>query len=123
MVGLFASAMFKGMTPVFALFTCIGVAGWWQTWKRRDHQAMFYTVLLFLLAIWIHLNVAQETSKRYFLPVVLVMSPFAALGLLACCRQLLRWAESRRWGLQATRCGVVHAAAAVRRVLAGERDR
>ncbi len=101
MLGVFASAMFKGMTPVFILFACIGVAGWWHTWKRRDHQVMFYTVLLFLLAIWIHMNVAQETSKRYFLPVALVMSPFAALGLLASSRQLLRWAESRRWSVNA----------------------
>ena len=80
MAGLFAAAMFKGMTPVFTLFACIGVAGWWHTWRRRDHQAMFYTVLLFLLAIWIHMNAAQETSKRYFLPVVLVMSPLRRLG-------------------------------------------
>jgi hypothetical protein len=103
MLGLFASAMFKGMTPVFALFTGIGVAGWWRTWKRREHQAMFHTVLLFLLAIWIHMNVLEETSKRYFLPVALVMSPFAALGLLACCRQLACWAEIRSWGQAAGR--------------------
>jgi hypothetical protein len=86
------------MTPAFTLFACIGVAGWLHTWKHREHQAMFYTVLLFFLAIWIHMNVLQETSKRYFLPVALVMSPFAALGLLACCLQLLRWSERRRWG-------------------------
>ena len=103
LAGRFASAMFKGMTPVFTLFTCLGVASWWSTWKRREHQAMFYTVLFFLLAISIHLSAAQETSSRYFLPVVLVMSPFAALGLLACSAQLLRWAESGRWNLNATR--------------------
>ncbi len=103
LAGRFASAMVKGMTPVFILFACIGVAGWWQTWKRRDHQVMFCTAFLFFLAIWIHLNVAQETAKRYFLPVALVMLPFAALGLLAFSRQLLRWAESRRWSLNASR--------------------
>jgi len=103
MVGLFISALFKGMTPVFALFMCIGVAGWFQTWKRREHQAIFYMVLLFFLAIWIHMNVLEETSKRYFLPVAMVMSPFAGLGLLSCCRQLVRWAEGRRWGLAASR--------------------
>ena len=62
---------------------------------------MLYVVLLFLLAIWIHLSFAQETSKRYFLPLVLVMSPLAASGLLACSEQLLRWTESRRWHLNA----------------------
>jgi hypothetical protein len=103
MVGRFVSAMFKGMTPVFALFTCIGAAGWRQTWKRRDQQVMFYTVPLFLLAIWIHLSVAEETTGRYFLPVALVMSPLAALGLLACSAQLSRWADRRRWGLKTRR--------------------
>ena len=103
MAGRFAAAMVKGMTPLFALFTCIGMAGWWRTWTRREHQAMFCTVLLFLLAIWIHMNVAHDTSARYFLPVVLIMSPFAALGLLACSGRLAGWAEGRGWGAKAGR--------------------
>jgi hypothetical protein len=103
MLGLFAVTLFKGLTPVFTLFACSGVAGWWSTWKRRDHQVTFYTVLLLLLAIGIHMGVAGETSKRYFLPVALLMSPFAALGLLAGSAQLLRWAEGRHWGLKAKR--------------------
>ena len=112
---MYAAALFKGMSPLFILFlgfagTMSGTmypwswsAGRWHTWKRREHRAMLYVVLLFLLAIWIHLNVAGETSGRYFLPVVLAMSPFAALGLLACSRQLLVWAEGRHWNLGAGR--------------------
>ena len=103
MARLFAAALLKGLTPVFILFAGIGVAGWWRTWLRRDHQAMFSTVLLFLLAIWIHLNAGKGTSSRYFVPVALVTSPLAAWGLLACSGRLLQWAESRRWGLWAGR--------------------
>ena len=83
--GLFAAAMLKGMTPLFVLFTCIGAAGW-KAWLRRDRAAMFCTVWLFLLAIWIHLSAAGETSSRYFVPVALMVSPLAASGLLACSR-------------------------------------
>ena len=103
MVELFTGTMFKGVTPWFALLACIGAAGPWQIWKRRDRQVIFPIVLLFFLAIWIHMNFAQETSKRYFLPVVLVTGPLGALGLLACSRRLARWAERRRWGPTAGR--------------------
>ena len=120
--GLFASAMFKGMTPMFTLFACIGAAGWWRVWKRGDHQVMIYTVLLFFLAIWIDLDVAQETSSRYFLPVVLVLSPLGALGLLACSEQLIALGGKSPLGIEGSARGVVAAAAAVQRALAGQRD-
>ena len=121
MAGLFASAMFKGLTPVFALFACIGVAGWWRTWKRRDHQAMFYTVLLFLLAIWIHLNICAGDLEALLPAHRAGDEPVGRLGSAGMFRQLSRWAESRRWGLAGQALGVVAAAAVLRRILAGER--
>jgi hypothetical protein len=97
MVQLYVSALVKGFTPVFSLLALAGFVRWRRLWKRCDHQATFWMTLLIGLAIWIHLDAAQASCKRYFFPVVIMTCPLAALGLLECSAGLLRFAKRRAW--------------------------
>jgi hypothetical protein len=96
MIELFGLAMIKGLTPLFTAGMLVGVIGWWRVWRRPCHQATCATILVVLLAIWIHLYSAHVSCQRYFLPIALMMCPFAGLGLLACSARLLRWARGWR---------------------------
>ena len=57
---------------------------------RRDHQPPFYTALVILLGIWVQLWFDRDICPRYALPIALMASPFAALGLLGLTARLLR---------------------------------
>ena len=92
---LFAGGLVKGMTVVFLLLLVVGIAGWWRTWKRRDHQVAVCTSLVVLLAVWVHLWWAQTTCQRYFFPLVIMLSPFAGLGLLKLTDAIRQMAD--RW--------------------------
>jgi hypothetical protein len=84
----------QGLDVLFALLMFAGIWLGRRIWLRRDHQALFYTSLLIVAGMWIHLWYAQISSNRYILPVVLMGSGFAALALLrlsAYCGQILRW--------------------------------
>ena len=82
MIDLFVAAMIKGLTPVFLLLLLGGVIAEWPLWKRREHQVLFCASLTVLLQIWIHLWSSHTACQRYFFPIVIMASPFAALGLL-----------------------------------------
>ena len=90
----FLAAMAKGATPWFLLLLAVGI---WRGRRRclqLELAPLWLASAALLLAIWMHLYVAEETSKRYFLPIVLMTSPLAALGLqaLANVRHSSRWA-------------------------------
>jgi hypothetical protein len=53
---------------------------------------MLYLSLIICAAAWIHLSIAGVSGKRYFFPVVLMMLPCGALGLLTISVHCLRLA-------------------------------
>jgi hypothetical protein len=94
MIAIYVPALVKGLSPVFALLMLGGLWKWRRIWLRRDQQTLFYATLAVMLAAWIHAWCAKESCDRYFLPIVLMASPYTALGMLALTAQLLRFA---RW--------------------------
>jgi hypothetical protein len=72
-----------GLTPVFALLMFGGLCAWRRVWLRSDHRPLLYVSLAICAGIWIHLWCSQGTSHRYLFPIVIMGSPFAALGLLS----------------------------------------
>ncbi len=95
MAWVFFPMMTRGLSPCFALLMFGGLWKWRRVWARRDHQAMFWTAMLFVAGNWIQLWFDRQLCYRYALPIVLMASPFAALGLLG----LTIWLVDRvgRW--------------------------
>ncbi|MGA2796840.1 MAG: glycosyltransferase family 39 protein [Thermoguttaceae bacterium] len=93
MLEIYVPTMVKSLSPLFALLMLGGIWIWRRMWARRDHQPLFYTALLVMLAAWIQTWFAHEASDRYFLPIVIMGSPFAALGLMALSQRILRLVE------------------------------
>jgi hypothetical protein len=93
MVAIYVPTLVKGLSPLFALLMLGGMWGWRRVWARRDHQPLFYSGLVIMSAAWIHAWCAKGSCERYFLPMVLLGSSFAALGLLGFTARLLRFAE------------------------------
>jgi hypothetical protein len=89
--------MTRGLAPIFALLMFAGLWGWRHLWARRDHQALFYTCVVILCGIWVQLWYDKNISRRYALPIVLIASPMAALGLLALTTRLQRVAKWLGW--------------------------
>ncbi len=108
----FFPTLTRSFSPVFALLMFGGIWGWRRVWSRRDHQALFVTAAAILLGIWIQLwyeRYTKSISPRYALPIVLMASPFAGLGLLGLLGRLQRIAAGL--GRRAPRPQVVTAAA------------
>ncbi|MBX3413929.1 MAG: glycosyltransferase family 39 protein [Pirellulales bacterium] len=76
----FVRAMERGIGPVFLLL--MAVAGW--HWRRLSLRpgigALSLIGLTNMAAVWIHLWFGRESSSRYALLVLLLWSPWAALG-------------------------------------------
>jgi 4-amino-4-deoxy-L-arabinose transferase-like glycosyltransferase len=112
MLWIFFPTMTRGLSPVFALLMFGGIWGWRRAWARRDHQPLFYTAIVIMCGIWVQLWYDRNICPRYALPIVLMASPFAALGLLALIGRLLRIAGWLGWGIR-PRQAVVAAVAAI----------
>ncbi len=82
MLCVFFPIMTRGLSPCFALLMFGGLWKWRRTWAQRDHQPLFFTAIVVLLGNWIQLWFDRQLCFRYALPIVLMASPFAALGLL-----------------------------------------
>jgi hypothetical protein len=93
MIAIYVPTLVKGLSPLFALLMLGGIWGWRRVWGRRDHQPLFYSGLAIMSAAWIHAWCAKGSCDRYFLPMVLLGAPFAALGLLGFSARLLSFAE------------------------------
>jgi 4-amino-4-deoxy-L-arabinose transferase-like glycosyltransferase len=113
MIWVFIPTMTRGLSPVFALLMFGGMWGWRRVWARRDHQALFYTAIVIMCGIWVQLWYDRNICPRYALPIVLMASPFAALGLLGLIARLLRIANWLRWGTKARQIVVAAVAAMV----------
>jgi 4-amino-4-deoxy-L-arabinose transferase-like glycosyltransferase len=69
----------------YAALTVIGLSLQWvhRRWKRFWISNLLAT--LFLASIWVYLCRQQETTARYFVPVVILLLPAAATGLIQTC--------------------------------------
>jgi hypothetical protein len=94
MIRIYFPTLVKGLSPLFALLMLGGLWGWRRVWARRDHQALFYTALAIMSAIWIHTWYGKESCDRYFLSIALMSSCFAALGLLVLSKRIMGWVDS-----------------------------
>jgi len=73
----------KSYAYVFGLLTLVGLFGWWRVFVRRDQVAQSLITVLLVAAVSIKYHKGGATdAQRYFLPVVLLGLPYAALGLL-----------------------------------------
>jgi len=113
MIWIFIPTMTRGLSPVFALLMFGGIWGWRRVWSRRDHQPLFYTAVVIMCGIWVQLWYDRNICPRYALPIVLMASPFAALGLLGLIARLLRIAGWLRWGIRPRQTVVAVVAAIV----------
>ena len=116
MIWIFIPTMTRGLSPVFALLMFGGIWGWRRVWARRDHQPLFYTAVVIMCGIWVQLWYDRNICPRYALPIVLMASPFAALGLLGLIARLLRIAAWLRWGIRPQQT-VVAAVAAIAAII------
>jgi hypothetical protein len=85
---VFANTVRRGIDSVYGLLLLAGMVGWRHLWRRHDQQALFWVSMSVLAGMWVHLWYAQESSSRYVLSIVLLGTPFAALGWLAICQTL-----------------------------------
>ena len=109
----FVPDLYKGFTPVYGLLMLGGLAAWRRTWLRRDQLALFYTSLALLASIWCHLWIGHATCPRYLLPIVIMASPFTALGLLGFVHWLAGAADRLRVPTGFTRLAIAGCLAAV----------
>lgn len=87
----FVRAMERGIGPVFLILMAVG--GW--HWRRLTFVpgigALSLVCLTNLAAVWIHLWFGRESSSRYALLVMLLWSPWAALGF----NLVVGWGDAR----------------------------
>lgn len=83
LAALYGQKLAGSLTPGFALLMLGGIAAWRQTWWRRDQQPLFWVMLAVLVSVWVFLREVSAMNSRYFLTVVLLGVPFAALGFLS----------------------------------------
>jgi hypothetical protein len=93
MIWVFFPTMTRGLAPVFALLMFGGMWRWRKVWSRRDHQVLFCTAVVIMCGIWIQLWFDRTICPRYALPIVLMASPWAAMGMLDLTARLARIAE------------------------------
>jgi hypothetical protein len=107
MLWVFFPHMTRGLSPALALLMFGGMWKYRKIWARRDHQALFYTSLVVMLGNWIQLWYDQRMCFRYALPIALIASVFAALGLLSLSDWLVSLAERLRLSDRARRLALV----------------
>jgi len=100
MLWVFFPTMTRGLSPVFALLMFGGIWRWRRVWARRDHQPLFCTAVVIMCGIWVQLWYDRNICPRYALPIVLMASPFAALGLLWLVERSLWVGEWLRWSVR-----------------------
>ncbi len=98
MLWTYVYTLYRGLTAVFALLLFGGLWQGRRIWRRPDHHPISYVTLAVMVGIWIHLSCTGAASYRYPLPLVLMGSRFAALGLLGLSAWTLGLAERLQWG-------------------------
>ncbi len=82
----------RAFTVVFGVPVLLGLRRWWRLCARRDHQPLVLLAAITLAAVWVHAAKGHMSSTRYLLPLVILSTPLAALGLLPVCRLAARLA-------------------------------
>ena len=113
MLWIFFPTMTRGLSPVFALLMFAGIWRWRRVWARRDHQPLFCTAVVVMCGIWVQLWFDRNICPRYALPIVLMASPFAALGLLWLIERSLWVGEWLQWSVRRRRATAAAIAAIV----------
>jgi hypothetical protein len=113
MMWIFVPTMTRGLSPVFALLMLGGMWQWRRVWLRRDHQPLFYTAVVIMCGIWVQLWFDKQICPRYALPIALMASAFAALGMLGLMARLVQAARWKQWNERRQRAIMVAAAAVV----------
>jgi hypothetical protein len=115
----------RGLTVVQIALMLTGFWRWRRLLTRRDHQPVACLAVAILASMWINLWSTHGSSTRYVLLIVLLGSPFAALGLLALAERLWaaadRWSTSPRWRRIAWASPMILVAAVG--IAQGQRDR
>lgn len=86
----FLDVMQRGLSPLYGLLMFGGVAYGWKVWSRADQRPMFCIGLSVAGGILVHLWYTGQTSSRYPLSIVILGTPYAALGLYVLGRWLVR---------------------------------
>ncbi len=76
----------RAFTVVFGVPVLLGLARWWRLCLRTDRQPLVLLAGITVAAVWVHAAEIHMSSTRYLLPLVIVCTPLAALGLLPLCR-------------------------------------
>lgn len=87
---IFINTLRRGFGVLFGLCWLAGFAWRPRLWLRRDHLVLFLVAGCVAAGTWVHLWYAQATSSRYFLAIVLLAAPCAAMGCCGACRGLER---------------------------------
>ena len=77
----FVTGFFKGLSPLFLLVLCAGIATEKAILRRPDYRAILVVAVPILLAVWVHLYWSHEAGPRYFFPIVMLAAPLASRGL------------------------------------------
>lgn len=86
----FINNLRRGFGVLFGLLWLAGFCCRPRLWLRRDHLVLWLLAGAVATGIWVHLWYAQATSSRYFLALVLLACPCAAVGWCWLCRGLAR---------------------------------
>lgn len=87
----FLRAIERGIGPVFLLLMAIAAWHWRRLLFAPGFAALSFVCVTNLIGVWIHLWFGRESSSRYALLVLLLWSPWAALGL----RLVGAWLDTR----------------------------
>lgn len=79
----FVFTMERGITPLFGLLMFGGYLAWRKQFNRSDDLPLALITLAICAGIWIHLWFGQVASSRYVLPIVIMATRCAALGLIS----------------------------------------
>ena len=82
--------LFKAFTYAYCPLAVIGLWCWRRVFFRPEHQAIFTMNVLLMVAIGVRHSL-DGIDIRYYLPIVIVSTPFMALGLL----QAVQWVGRR----------------------------
>jgi hypothetical protein len=96
---LFVNNLRRGFGVLFELLWLTGFCCRPRLWLRRDHLVLWLLAGCVAAGIWVHLWYAQATSSRYYLAIVLLAFPCAAMGWCWLCGRLAWLAVG------AARCG------------------
>jgi len=90
----FRHTLVRAVTWPYLLLTLVGFALQFSSRRLRPFGVPYSVAILFLASIWVYLCVQQDTTARYFVPVVLLLLPATASGLVGLCALAVQGVQS-----------------------------